>query len=318
MPSRLDGLKQWTTIVADTGDLAAIERLRPRDATTNPSLILKAAQKPEYRPLLVETLRAHRAEPLASQLDRVLVAFGARILGLIDGRVSTEVDARLSFDARATIEKARHLIALYEALGVSRGRVLIKIASTWEGIRAAEVLEREGIHCNLTLLFAMPQAEACAQAGVTLISPFVGRIYDWHRKAAGSQWDEAAMSGASDPGVRSVRAIFARLKGGGYRTEVMGASFRSVGQVLALAGCDLLTISPELLDELSSSTGEVPRALDAARAERAPPIDLTERAFRWSLNEDAMATEKLAEGIRAFAADAGKLESIIAGLDTSC
>ncbi len=315
MPSRLDGLKQWTTIVADTGDLAAIERLRPRDATTNPSLILKAAQKPEYRPLLLDTLRAHRAEPVAAQLDRVLVAFGARILKLIDGRVSTEVDARLSFDTRATIEKARHLIELYEALAVPRARVLIKIASTWEGIRAAEVLEREGIRCNLTLLFAMPQAEACAQAGVTLISPFVGRIYDWHKKAAGSQWDEAAMSGANDPGVRSVRAIFARLKGGGYRTEVMGASFRNVGQVLALAGCDLLTISPELLDELAGSAGDVARALDPAHAPPVARIDLSESAFRWQLNDDPMATDKLAEGIRAFAADAQKLEKIIASLD---
>ena len=315
MPSRLDGLKQWTTIVADTGDLAAIERLHPRDATTNPSLILKAAQKPEYRPLLVETLRPHRTEPVSAQLDRVLVAFGVRILNLIAGRVSTEVDARLSFDTRATIEKARHLIGLYETLGAPRERVLIKIASTWEGIRAAEVLEREGIHCNLTLLFAMPQAEACAQAGATLISPFVGRIYDWHRKAAGGQWDEAAMSGAGDPGVRSVRAIFARLKGGGYRTEVMGASFRNVGQVLALAGCDLLTISPELLDELAATSGEVPRALDASMVGTAPPIDLPESRFRWNLNEDAMATEKLAEGIRAFAADADKLEKIIAALD---
>jgi transaldolase len=314
MASRLDGLKQWTTIVADTGDLAAIERLRPRDATTNPSLILKAAQKPEYRPLLVETLKPHRSEPVAAQLDRVLVAFGARILELVDGRVSTEVDARLSFDARATIEKARHLVALYEARGVSRARVLIKIASTWEGIRAAEVLEREGIHCNLTLLFAMPQAEACAQAGVTLISPFVGRIYDWHKKAAGSQWNEAAMSGADDPGVRSVRAIFARLKGGAYRTEVMGASFRNVGQVLALAGCDLLTISPELLDELSGSTGDVVRALDPAMIERAGRTELSEPAFRWQMNDDAMATEKLAEGIRAFVADAAKLEKIIAEL----
>lgn len=315
MASRLDGLKRWTTIVADTGDLAAIERLRPRDATTNPSLILKAAQKPEYRPLLVETLAAHRAEPVASQLDRVLVAFGARILRLIDGRVSTEVDARLSFDTRRTIEKARHLIALYEEQEVPRERVLIKIASTWEGIRAAEVLEREGIHCNLTLLFGMPQAEACAQAGVTLISPFVGRIYDWYRKAAAAEWNEAAMSGASDPGVRSVCAIFDRLKGGGYRTEIMGASFRNVGQVLALAGCDLLTISPELLDELSGSSGDVPRALDAARAEPAARRELAEAGFRWQLNEDAMATEKLAEGIRAFAADAAKLEQILAKLD---
>jgi transaldolase len=315
MPSRLDALKQWTTIVADTGELAAIERLHPRDATTNPSLILKAAQKPEYRPLLSEALRAHRSEPVAAQLDRVLVAFGARILKLIAGRVSTEVDARLSFDTRATVEKARHLIGLYEALGVPRERVLIKIASTWEGIRAAEVLEREGVRCNLTLLFSMPQAEACAQAGATLISPFVGRIYDWHKKAAGSQWNEAAMSGAADPGVRSVCAIFARLKGGGYRTEVMGASFRNVGQVLALAGCDLLTISPELLDELAATSGEVPRALDASKVGTAPPIDLPERRFRWNLNEDAMATEKLAEGIRAFAADADKLEKIIAALD---
>jgi transaldolase len=317
MRSRLDGLKQWTTIVADTGDLAAIERLRPRDATTNPSLILKAARKPEYRPLLVDALRAHRAEPVAHQLDRVLVAFGARILDLVEGRVSTEVDARLSFDTRATIEKARHLIALYEELGVPRERVLIKIASTWEGIRAAEVLEREGIHCNLTLLFALPQAEACAQAGVTLISPFVGRIYDWYRKAAGAGWDEAAMCGANDPGVQSVRTIFARLKGAGHRTEVMGASFRSVGQVLALAGCDLLTISPELLDELASTAGDVPRVLHAGQAERLAPVALDEAAFRWGLNEDAMATEKLAEGIRAFAADAVRLEQIIVALDAA-
>jgi transaldolase len=314
MPSRLDGLKQWTTIVADTGDLAAIERFRPRDATTNPSLILKAAQKPQYRPLVEETLQAHRREPVGAQLDRVLVAFGHRILQLIEGRVSTEVDARLSFDTRATIEKARHLVALYEALGVGRERVLIKIASTWEGVRAAEILEREGVHCNLTLLFSMPQAEACAQAGVTLISPFVGRIYDWHKTAAGSRWDEAAMAGANDPGVRSVRAIHARLKGGGYATEVMGASFRNVGQVLALAGCDLLTISPELLEELASTEGTVSRALDGAGAAAAAPATLDEGTFRWQLNEDAMATEKLAEGIRAFAADAVRLETIIAAL----
>ena len=318
VPSRLDGLRQWTTIVADTGDLAAIERLRPRDATTNPSLILKAAQKAEYRPLLVEALRSHRAEPTSSQLDRVLVAFGVRILRLIEGRVSTEVDARLSFDTRATIEKARHLIALYETADVDRQRVLIKIASTWEGVRAAEVLEREGIHCNMTLLFALVQAEACADAGATLISPFVGRIYDWHKKAAGTQWDEAALSGPNDPGVQSVHAIHARLKGAGYSTEVMGASFRNVGQIMALAGCDLLTISPELLDELAASQGDVPVVLDANRVEAAPPIDVTESSFRWRLNEDAMATEKLAEGIRAFAADAARLEGLIAGLDASC
>jgi transaldolase len=311
----LEALKKWTTIVADTGELAAIERLRPRDATTNPSLILKAAQKPEYRPLLTETLKEHRGEAPGAQLDRVLVAFGRRILQLIDGRVSTEVDARLSFDTRATIEKARHLIALYEGAGVGRERVLIKIASTWEGIRAAELLEREGIHCNMTLLFALVQAEACAAAGATLISPFVGRIYDWHKKAAGSGWDEAAMSGAQDPGVRSVAAIFDRLKGAGYGTEIMGASFRNTGQILALAGCDLLTISPELLDELASSTTPVERQLDPARVPRSAPITIDEAQFRYRLNEDAMGTEKLAEGIRSFAADAAKLEILLARLD---
>jgi transaldolase len=318
MASRLDSLKRWTTIVADTGDLAAVERLRPRDATTNPSLILKAAQKPEYRPLLAEALRGHRDEPAGAQLDRVLVAFGQRILRLIDGRVSTEVDARLSFDIRATIERARHLIALYQAAGVERERVLIKIASTWEGIRAAEVLELEGIHCNMTLLFALVQAEACAQAGATLISPFVGRIYDWHKRAAAGGWNEAAMSGADDPGVRSVRTIYERLKGAGARTEIMGASFRNVGQIVALAGCDLLTISPELLDELAAANGDVPRSLGADSAAAVPPPQLSERDFRWRLNEDAMATEKLAEGIRAFAADAVRLEQLLSTLDTSC
>jgi transaldolase len=318
MASRLDSLKRWTTIVADTGDLAAVERLRPRDATTNPSLILKAAQRPEYRPLLAESLRGHRDEPLGAQLDRVLVAFGQRILRLIDGRVSTEVDARLSFDMRATIERARHLIALYEAAGIERERVLIKIASTWEGIRAAEVLELEGIHCNMTLLFALVQAEACAQAGATLISPFVGRIYDWHKKAAGSGWNDAAMSGAEDPGVRSVRTIYARLKGAGARTEIMGASFRNVGQIVALAGCDLLTISPELLDELAAANGDVPRSLDSGNAAAAATPPLSESDFRWRLNEDAMATEKLAEGIRAFAADAERLEQLLSTLDVSC
>lgn len=314
MASRLDSLKKWTTIVADSGDLAAIERLRPRDATTNPSLILKAAQKPEYRPLLLEALRGRRSEPVGAQLDRVLVAFGHRILQLVDGRVSTEVDARLSFDLRGTIERARRLISLYEERGVARERVLIKIASTWEGIRAAELLEREGIHCNMTLLFALVQAEACAHAGATLISPFVGRIYDWHRKAAGSAWDDAAMSGANDPGVRSVRTIYARLKGAGSATEIMGASFRNVGQIVALAGCDLLTISPELLDELTAANGDVPRALSEGGA-AAPLAPLSESAFRWQLNEDAMATEKLAEGIRAFAADAQRLEQLLGTMD---
>lgn len=315
MPNQLEALKKWTTIVADTGELAAIERLRPRDATTNPSLILKAAQKPEYRPLVADTLRHHRQETAAAQLDRVLVAFGARILQLVEGRVSTEVDARLSFDTRATIEKARHLIDLYRQRGVGRERVLIKIAATWEGIRAAELLERDGVHCNMTLLFAQVQAEACAAAGATLISPFVGRIYDWHKKAAGSSWNEAAMRGPSDPGVRSVRAIFDRLKGAGYATEVMGASFRNTGQILALSGCDLLTISPELLDELAASSAPVERQLDSSRVPSAEPIDIDEAQFRYRLNDDAMATEKLAEGIRSFAADAAKLESMLAQLD---
>jgi transaldolase len=315
MTSRLDGLKRHTTIVADTGDLDAVERWRPRDATTNPSLILKAAQKPVYQPLIADALRAHRHEPLAGQLDRVLIAFGARILQLIEGRVSTEVDARLSFDTRATIEKARHLVAMYAALGIGCERVLIKIASTWEGIRAAELLEREGVHCNMTLLFSLPQAEACAAAGATLISPFVGRIYDWHKKAAGAGWDEAKMSGAADPGVSSVVRIHGRLKAAGSATEIMGASFRNTGQILALAGCDLLTISPELLDDLASATGEVERRLDPAQVEPGPSIRVSEAGFRFALNEDAMATEKLAEGIRIFGADAGRLEQLIAQLD---
>lgn len=310
----LDALKRHTTIVADTGDLAAIERLRPRDATTNPSLILKAAQNPAYRPLIVDALRGHREETPAAQLDRVLVAFGARILQLVEGRVSTEVDARLSFDTRATIEKARHLTALYESLGIARERVLIKIASTWEGIRAAEVLEREGTHCNMTLLFSVPQAEACAAAGATLVSPFVGRIYDWHRKSAGAAWDETKMSGENDPGVSSVYRIYGRLKGAGYATEIMGASFRNTGQILALAGCDLLTISPELLDDLAATTGTVERRLDPARVERAPAPRVSEVGFRTAVNEDAMTTEKLADGIRIFGADAARLEQLIAQL----
>jgi len=316
MSTLLEGLKRHTTIVADSGDLAAIERLRPRDATTNPSLILKAAQQAAYKPLVAEAVRGARGEPPALQLDHVLVAFGARILQLIAGRVSTEVDARLSFDTRATIEKARRLIALYERRGIDRGRVLIKIAATWEGLRAAEVLEREGIHCNITLLFALPQAVAAAQAGATLISPFVGRIYDWHRKAAGNAWDEDAMRGANDPGVRSVRAIYDALKGAGHATEIMGASFRNVDQILALAGCDLLTISPELLDQMNAAQGEVRRQLSAPGT-TLPLAELHEAAFRWALNEDAMATEKLAEGIRVFAADALRLEALLASAATS-
>jgi transaldolase len=310
MTSLLEGLKRHTTIVADTGDLAAIERLRPRDATTNPSLILKAAQQPQYRPLVAAAVGEAADETPTYKLDHVLVAFGARILQLVDGRVSTEVDARLSFDTRATIERARRLIDLYTRRGTDPARVLIKIAATWEGVRAAEVLEREGVHCNITLLFSTAQALAAAQAGATLISPFVGRIYDWHKKFAGTGWDEAAMRGDSDPGVQSVRAIHARLKGAGYSTEIMGASFRNSGQILALSGCDLLTISPELLDELASAHGDVERKLSApAVSGREPP--LRESEFRFALNDDAMAVEKLAEGIRIFAADTRRLEALI-------
>lgn len=312
MSSTLEQLSRHTVLVADTGDIAAIARLAPRDATTNPSLILKAASRPEYAHLL-DAAKAATDEPVAARIDRVLVAFGCEILNHIPGRVSTEVDARLSFDARATVEKARRLIALYQAKGVDRDRVLIKIASTWEGIRAAEVLEREGIHVNLTLLFARAQAEAAAAAGATLISPFVGRIYDWYKKTAGSAWDEAAMAGANDPGVRSVRAIYERLKGAGYRTEIMGASFRNRGQILALAGCDLLTISPDLLDELAQDSTSIERALAIESAPPCGPVNLDEAGFRLALNEDAMATEKLAEGIRLFIADTLKLENLVSG-----
>jgi transaldolase len=313
MRTLLEQLKRFTTIVADTGDLAAIARHRPRDATTNPSLILKAAQSPRYTPLIRAAVAPARTEPAERLLDRVLVAFGVEILKLIEGRVSTEVDARLSFDTRATIERARRLVAQYEAQGIARGRVLIKIASTWEGIRAAELLEREGIRCNMTLLFSVAQAQAAADAGATLISPFVGRIYDWHKRAAGATWDEAAHAGANDPGVRSVRAIYARLKGGGYPTEIMGASFRNLGQIVALAGCDLLTISPELLEQLAATEGKLERAL-VPPAQTSARARLTEADFRYALNDDAMATEKLAEGIRIFAADAVKLQRLIAEL----
>jgi transaldolase len=296
-----------TTIVADTGDIDAIARAKPRDATTNPSLILKAASQPAYARLLAS---GEAGEPPALRLDHVLVAFGAEILSHIDGRVSTEVDARLSFDTRATIEKARRLIKLYGMRGFGPQRVLIKIASTWEGIEAAALLEREGIHCNMTLLFSPVQAQACADAGATLISPFVGRIYDWYKKAAGNQWNEAAHAGADDPGVRSVREIHQRLKGGGYATEIMGASFRNIGQIIALAGCDLLTISPDLLAKLAATEAPLQRALTppAARNARQP---VAEAAFRFQLNDDAMATEKLAEGIRIFAVDTVKLEHLV-------
>jgi transaldolase len=310
----LDALKQSTVVVADTGEFAQLAQFKPQDATTNPSLILKAVQKPEYQPLLHDVLAKHRSEPLDEVIDRLLVRFGLRILDTIPGRVSTEVDARLSFDAQATLARARRLVSLYQAHGIDTGkRLLIKIAATWEGIQAAQVLEKEGIHTNLTLLFAYCQAVACGHAGVQLISPFVGRIYDWHKKNAGPQWDEIAQSGIHDPGVRSVQAIYNHFKNHGIRTEVMGASFRNVGQVMALAGCDLLTISPDLLNQLSQSQMPVPRMLspELAAQSPSPEIRFDEPGFRYALNEDAMATEKLAEGIRAFAADAIKLEALI-------
>ncbi|MEJ8813901.1 transaldolase [Variovorax ureilyticus] len=312
--NQLDTLRQWTTVVADTGDFRQLAQFKPRDATTNPSLILKAVQKPEYRPLLDEAVRQHDGKPIDEVIDRLLVRFGTEILSIIPGRVSTEVDARLSFDTEATIARAERIVALYRAEGIDvEKRLLIKIASTWEGIEAARRLEQKGIHCNLTLLFSFAQAVACGAAGVQLISPFVGRIYDWYKKSAGSSWNEAENAGANDPGVKSVRAIFDYYKKHGIRTEVMGASFRNVGQIAALAGCDLLTISPELLAELATSGSPLAHALDAEAAKRqdVPKVVLDEPTFRYALNEDAMATEKLAEGIRAFAADAVKLEKLM-------
>jgi transaldolase len=311
--NQLDALKQFTTVVADTGDFKQLAAYAPQDATTNPSLILKAVQKPEYAPLLAEAIARHGTADKVELMNRLLVRFGCEILRIIPGRVSTEVDARLSFDTAATLERARRLIALYRAEGVDSERVLIKVAATWEGIRAAEQLEREGIHTNLTLLFSFSQAVACGQAGVKLISPFVGRIYDWYKKQAGAQWDEAAMAGANDPGVRSVKRIYEFYKRHGIPTEVMGASFRNVGQITALAGCDLLTISPELLAQLSASEAPLTRALDpeAARTLDIPAVRYDEAAFRFALSEDAMATEKLAEGIRAFVADTIKLEALM-------
>ena len=311
--NQLEALRQHTTVVADTGDFHQMAAFRPQDATTNPSLILKAVQKAEYRPLLQETVAQFRGRAMDEVVDRLLVRFGCEILSLIPGRVSTEVDARLSFDTATTVARAERLVEMYQAQGVHIDRVLIKIAATWEGIQAAAQLERRGIHTNLTLLFSFCQAVACAQARVQLISPFVGRIYDWYRKAAGSSWDEAANAGANDPGVKSVRAIYQHYKRFGIATEIMGASFRNTGQICALAGCDLLTISPELLAQLAGSQAPVPRALEpqAALALDLPAVHYDEPGFRYALNDDAMATEKLAEGIRAFATDAHKLEQLI-------
>ncbi|MET0961519.1 MAG: transaldolase [Noviherbaspirillum sp.] len=309
--NQLEQLKQYTTIVADTGDFQSIKAYSPQDATTNPSLILKAVQKDEYRPLLEQAARDFSGQGATHVIDQLLVAFGRRILDIIPGRVSTEVDARLSFNTEASVAKGRELIALYEAAGVSRERVLIKIASTWEGIRAAEVLESDGIRCNMTLLFSLPQAVACAYAGAQLISPFVGRIYDWHKKASGTDY-----SGADDPGVQSVQRIYNYYRKFGHDTEVMGASFRNTSQIVELAGCDLLTISPELLQKLADSAEPVSRKLspESARDSELQKLSLDEKTFRFMLNEDAMATEKLAEGIRQFCADAVKLEAMIAAL----
>ena len=311
--NQLDALKLHTTVVADTGDFKQLAQFQPQDATTNPSLILKAVQKPEYAPLLSESVAAHKGQPLDVVMDHLLVRFGCEILKTIPGRVSTEVDARLSFDTAGTLARARRLMSLYEAQGISRSRVLIKIAATWEGIQAAAELEREGIHTNLTLLFSFAQAVACGQAKVQLISPFVGRIYDWYKKSAGAAWDEAASAGANDPGVKSVRAIYNYYKKNGIATEVMGASFRNVGQSVALAGCDLLTISPDLLALLAANESALVPALDAkaAKGMDLPLLQYNEAGFRFALNEDAMATEKLAEGIRAFCVDAIKLEGLM-------
>ncbi|HWW07968.1 transaldolase [Collimonas sp.] len=309
--NQLEQLKQFTTIVADTGDFQSIKAFAPRDATTNPSLILKAVQKPEYQPLLNQAVKQYGHLPVTDIIDHLLIAFGQEILKIIPGRVSTETDARLSFNIQGTIDKGHALIKLYEAAGIDRERVLIKIASTWEGIRAAEVLQKAGIHCNLTLLFSLPQAIACAEANVQLISPFVGRIYDWYKKASGHDY-----TGADDPGVQSVNQIYSYFRKFGYATEVMGASFRNTSQIVELAGCDLLTISPDLLQKLAESETPVSRKLspEAAQQSDLKKIDLDETTFRTMLNDDAMATEKLAEGIRQFSADAVKLEKLVDAL----
>ena len=311
--NQLDALKRYTTVVADTGDFRQIDAYLPQDATTNPSLILKAVQKPEYRSLLTDIVAGYRGRPLDEVMDRLLVRFGCEILSIIPGRVSTEVDARLSFNASATVARAERIIELYQAQGIHIDRVLIKVAATWEGMDAAAQLERRGIHTNLTLLFSFCQAVACAQARVQLISPFVGRIYDWYKKSAGAAWVEADNAGANDPGVKSVRQIYNYYKKFGIATEVMGASFRNVGQITALAGCDLLTISPDLLATLMASKAPLSLALDAkaARSLELTPVNYDEAGFRFALNEDAMASDKLAEGIRAFCADAVRLDQLL-------
>ena len=300
MASNLESLREYSLVVADSGDIEAVARWKPQDATTNPSLLLASAEDPRFRHLIDR------------DMDRVFVNFGREILKHIPGRVSTEVDARLSFDTEKSVEKARRFISLYEEAGVKRERVLIKLASTWEGIKAAQKLEREGIHCNMTLLFSFAQAVACADAGVTLISPFVGRIYDWHKQ--NRKVDDIPLE--DDPGVASVTRIYNYYKKHGYMTQVMGASFRKTGQILALAGCDLLTIAPDLLEKLSKTEGRIQRKLSPEAAARSDVsrVDMDEKNFRWEHNQDAMATDKLADGIRRFDADARKLEKLIISL----
>ena len=311
MPNKLDQLRAMTTVVADTGDMESIRQFRPTDSTTNPSLILKAAELPGYARLVEEAIdwgRKTRA-PVGDVTDRIAINFGSELTTIVPGRVSTEVDANLSFDTEAMIAKARKIIGLYRDRGVSHDRILIKLASTWEGVQAARVLQREGIDCNMTLIFSFAQAVAAAEAGAFLVSPFVGRIFDWHVKAG-----EGPFDGETDPGVKSVRAIYAYYKVHGLKTVVMGASFRNTGEIEALAGCDRLTISPQLLEQLSKDEGTLVRRLDPAKPGPAPArIAMDEKTFRWMLNQDAMATEKLAEGIRLFAADLGKLKSVVEG-----
>ncbi len=315
MAGQLEQLKQFTTVVADTGDFEAMREYQPQDATTNPSLILKAFQQEQYAHLVDKAIQDQQTTGLSgdalteSIIDHVLIAFGKEILDIVPGRVSTEVDARLSFDQEGTVAKARQLIGLYEENGIDRKRILIKIASTWEGIEAASQLQDEGISCNLTLMFSLAQAVACAEGGIQLISPFVGRIYDWFKKDTGNDY-----TGADDPGVQSVQEIYNYYRKFGYETEVMGASFRNTGQILELAGCDLLTIGTNLLEELQNTEGQVAKKLDAEKAETAEVsrLDLDEKTFRYLLNDDTMATEKTAEGIRNFSADIEKMEKLIA------
>lgn len=308
MSNQLEQLKHFTTVVADTGDFGSMKEYAPQDATTNPSLILKAASMPEYDSLVNQSIADVGGSNTEAIIDDILIRFGMEILKIVPGRVSTETDARLSFDQQGTIDKAHTLIELYEKNGISRDRVLIKIASTWEGIQAADVLEKEGIHCNLTLMFSLVQAVACADAKVQLISPFVGRIYDWYKADTGIDY-----VGVSDPGVISVKEIYSYYKKFGIPTEVMGASFRNIGQILELAGCDLLTISPNLLEELQNNDAPIEQKLEAGSAAKSDieAIDLDEKTFRYLLNDDAMATEKTAQGIRGFAVDMIKLEKLI-------